>query len=105
MSELKKATMEHYDRLASCRTYDEFYDEGWGQYVCPLCRSYNCIYSCDNRCPVKKKTGRNFCKDSPWSDMDHEIGLTRKDRHRDTPLPSVLAMRDFLESLDWSDQP
>ena len=111
MSELKKATMEHYDRLASCRTHTDFCNEGWTADSCPLCQVYHpgIVIGIHERepctgCPVKNKTGHGFCRTTPWSNIDYDID-TMLARVLEEPLPSVLEMREFLESLDWSNIP
>lgn len=34
--------------------------------TCPLCAKYKWTNECDDECPVKEKTGKNWCNGSPF---------------------------------------
>ena len=107
MSKLKAETLAHYDRLLGCRFKAAFFEEGYHSKACPLCEEY-----CSGHpeewcmgCPVNIETKQTSCYGSPWYPMATAIRLMGCDEVLQEPLPEVVAMRKFLEGLDWSNQP
>jgi hypothetical protein len=53
------------------RARDNRESENVGSETCPLCRLFlkrntgGAAWNCDG-CPVKERTGKNFCQGSPW---------------------------------------
>ena len=107
MSKLKTEALAHYERLAFCRTKREFLQEGYFGDSCPLCREYCSDYSEEDciGCPVSIKTEQGSCYGSPWHPMVLAISHMSDNDVLKEPLPEAVAMRLFLEGLDWSGQP
>ena len=103
MSKLKTDVLAHCDRLLECRTWFDFKPlrcEG----VTGLCDNYYRDGSCAG-CPVSAATGRAKCGGTPWWSMLAAIEMLYPWESVSEPLPEAVAMRDFLEGLDWSGQP
>ena len=104
---LKAATLAHYDRLEDCRTWDEFVEEGWAAKACPLCLAHRSPWGavrCYTGCPVYLATRQEWCSSTPWMEMNttiRSLGAVELDG----PLPEVLAMRAYLDGLDWHRHP
>ena len=66
---------------------------------CPLCRKFlrnhNGMFRCDG-CPVKKRTGKDWCQGSPYYNRHIRIGI-----YADTPERKAAALEElkFLMSL------
>ena len=109
MSKFKTEVFAHYDRLLGCRSKGELLEEGYDVDSCTLCREYYCGDRTEGDClgcPVALKTGQQFCYGSPWHQMDAVIrSMPDNDVLLQEPLPEVVAMRLFLDGLDWSNQP
>ena len=105
-STLREETKAHYMRLKGCRTLEEFNAEGWGRASCPLCQNYlGRRVECAG-CPVKKATGQGQCRGTPWNAMDKAIdSLKRTDMPLTEPLPHVVVMANWLESIEWKGVP
>ena len=104
---LKAATLAHYDRLEACRTWDEFVDEGWSAKACPLCLAHRSPWGavrCYYGCPVYLATRQEWCSGTPWMEMNTVIRCLGG-AELDGPLPEVLAMRAYLDGLDWHRRP
>ena len=107
MSKLKAETLAYYDRLVACRTSVEFFEEGYHSKSCPLCEEY-CSGHWEEHCmgcPVSSETKQVNCHGSPWHPMAAAIRIMGDNEVLKEPLPEVVAMRNFLEGLDWSNQP
>jgi hypothetical protein len=71
-----------------------------GAANCPLCQIFNhhCdddgSHYCDDRCPVKIKTGRNFCEGSPYDEYEGGLFGTKEEE-----TEVAQRMLDFLIGL------
>ena len=111
-SKLKQATRAHYDRLLACTTVEEFETEGWDSRQCPLCVDRG-PRGC-NGCPVMVRTGEHSCHKTPYHEMSEVLDTFGEDLDpEDEPLRPTLEEchgavqkeRDFLESLEYPDEP
>ena len=104
VSVIGRHTAAHYDRLAAARSRDALFAEGWGAQACPLCQAHRDeagrVVCWD--CPVYLATGAEQCEGTPWIDLVVAILGVPYDTELNGPLPEVLAMRAFLDGLDWS---
>ena len=105
MSELTRRAMALYDVLAGCRTWQEFADAGWTHGPGAHCERYWLGRGRCEGCPVAAFTGLAKCHGSPWGAMAAAIERLYPAEVIREPLPEVLAMREFLDGLDWSGQP
>ncbi len=87
-----RASIAHWRRLASGRRKKgEEPDAG----SCALCHEFNRLEGCHG-CPIREKTGENYCKGSPYNEAADEW-----DKTPDSPQFRAAASRmlAFLEGL------
>ena len=105
MNNLKKQTVEHYDRLLACETPEQFMAEGWEGSSCPLCTQYRSGPSSCMDCPVFVRTGRTVCGGTDWAEMNVAI-LDFSGGPTDATLAKAMRhianMREVLVGLDYT---
>ena len=119
MSKLRDEVLAHYDRMIAwadahiphprpatwmpLQPHNEMQDdigEGITADDCPLCARFNVREhkNCQD-CPVYKKTGKTFCRQSPYMDIHAASQTLSRIRFRD----ALFAERTFLASLEYPD--
>ena len=102
MSNLKYRMLAKFDALSAYRSRVEFDCVAWPTLMDEMCAEQS--PTCEG-CPVFAATGETACGGSPWYRMSYAIIGLHREQVLSEPLPEVLAMREFLDGLDWSGQP
>ncbi len=63
MNALEKS-IQHWERLVKCKTYDEVEDEGYQSESCALCLLY--LHKDCKRCPVQIRAKDTGCNGTPY---------------------------------------
>ena len=91
-----KASIAHWKRFENGKQRQI---EGTGSSSCALCHIYNKFLYDEGcgECPVKLKTGRNYCQKSPWQNAER----ARRKYGYGSPEFKAAAKKErlFLESL------
>lgn len=90
-------SIEHWERLAACKSIEEMNDEGYCGDKCALCDKY---YSDIERppcrkCPVAKKTGKDECHGTPY----HPFRYAAMDGQLEEAKRLAKEELEFLRSL------
>lgn len=95
-----EASIAHHKRLLVCETVAAALDEGLGSLGCALCNMFWNTNGCRVDCPVKKSTGKDWCRGTPheqeklalhtWAD-----GTGTREQFRAAVQQEI----EFLESL------
>ncbi len=108
-------SIEHWERLTKCTTYDEVVFEGLGSAVCALCDAF--VFEADDDfigcadfigyadfigcagCPVSAHTGQVSCSDTPYYKIESYINDSSGPFISDEWCKLATAELDFLKGL------
>ena len=88
-------SIKHWERLASGKRRP---GERHMCSSCALCKKFLSPLDCGN-CPVKKRTGEDGCKGSPWDECDRAHAATLGDYNSPQFKTAAKKMLKFLRSL------
>ena len=87
-----KGSIKKWERIVAGTGVDKGIDN------CPLCKIFWSDEQC-GPCPVKEKTGENFCRNSPYKDWAFEAPGTGTKAETEKQKAAALAELKFLKSL------